>query len=120
AADAQPGGGRVSRVLVFVNSKKRTDELTRELRADGWPALGLHGDKRGLDIPNVGAVVNFDMPPTIDAYVHRVGRTGRAGACGSAYTLWVADGPERTIARELAALLAASGQPVPADILHAP
>jgi len=94
AADAQPGGGRVSRVLVFVNSKKRTDELTRELRADGWPALGLHGDKcqlerewalgefktgrapvlvatdvaqRGLDIPNVGAVVNFDMPPTIDA-----------------------------------------------------
>jgi ATP-dependent RNA helicase DDX5/DBP2 len=134
-------GARAARVLVFVSSKRRADELTAALRADGWPALGLHGDKcqlerewalgefragrapvlvatdvaqRGLDIRRVGAVVNYDAPPSIDAYVHRVGRTGRAGACGSAHTLWVAMEPaERALARELGALLVACGQPVP-------
>lgn len=43
---------------------------------------------RGLDIPNVSAVVNYDFPNGIDDYVHRIGRTGRAGASGEAYTFF--------------------------------
>lgn len=144
-APAAPRFERSCRILIFVNSKKRANELTAALRADGWPALGLHGDKpqlerewalgefraarapllvatdvaqRGLDISNVGAVINYDAPSCIEAYVHRVGRTGRAGARGSAHTLWVADdAPERAIARELSALLASCGQPaLPAQL----
>ena len=43
---------------------------------------------RGLDVPNVGAVVNFDFPNGVEDYVHRIGRTGRAGATGEAYTFF--------------------------------
>lgn len=43
---------------------------------------------RGLDVPNVAAVINFDFPNGIEDYVHRIGRTGRAGATGEAYTLF--------------------------------
>ena len=101
-----------SRLLVFCGSKRRCDDLTRALRADGWPALALHGDKlqeerdwvlaefkegrqpllvatdvaqRGLDIKDVGTVINYDAPASGEAYVHRIGRTGRAGSAGSAY-----------------------------------
>lgn len=41
---------------------------------------------RGLDIPNVGAVVNYDFPNGVEDYIHRIGRTGRAGATGEAFT----------------------------------
>ena len=85
--------------------------LTRELRLDGWPALSIHGDKkqeertwvlsefkngrnpimvatdvasRGLDVKDIRHVVNYDMPGQIEDYVHRIGRTGRAGSKGKA------------------------------------
>jgi len=98
-------------VLVFVETKRSCDYLEDVLCAKGFPACSIHGDKsqreredalrsfkngrtpvmvatdvasRGLDIPNVTQVINFDLPTNIDDYVHRIGRTGRAGNTGHA------------------------------------
>lgn len=97
-------------VLIFVETKKGADSLERDLYQNGrLPCIAIHGDRsqserehalasfrsgrkpimiatdvasRGLDIPNVHVVVNFDMPKSIDDYVHRIGRTGRVGNKG--------------------------------------
>ncbi|KAK4702722.1 ATP-dependent RNA helicase DDX5/DBP2, partial [Phenoliferia sp. Uapishka_3] len=101
------------RVLVFVATKRTADDLTNWLRNDGWPALTIHGDKeqperdwvmsefkagniqilvatdvasRGLDVKDIAWVINFDFPNGADDYVHRIGRTARAGAKGTAIT----------------------------------
>ncbi|EGU33838.1 DEAD/DEAH box helicase [Vibrio scophthalmi] len=98
-------------VLVFVNYKETANELVKELKLDGIKAVLCHGDKaqsarrraldefkegkarvmiatdvaaRGLDIQNLPHVVNFDMPFLAEDYVHRIGRTGRAGQKGNA------------------------------------
>ncbi|OLQ93992.1 RNA helicase [Vibrio ponticus] len=98
-------------VLVFVNYKETANELLKELKLDGIKAVLCHGDKaqsarrraldefkqgkarvmiatdvaaRGLDIQNLPHVVNFDMPFLAEDYVHRIGRTGRAGQKGHA------------------------------------
>ena len=98
-------------VLVFVNYKETANELVKELKLDGIKAVICHGDKaqsarrraldefksgkarvmiatdvaaRGLDIQNLPYVVNFDMPFLAEDYVHRIGRTGRAGRRGNA------------------------------------
>ncbi|MEZ8194467.1 MULTISPECIES: DEAD/DEAH box helicase [Vibrio] len=98
-------------VLVFVNYKETANELVKELKLDGIKAVLCHGDKaqsarrraldefkegkarvmiatdvaaRGLDIQNLPHVVNFDMPFLAEDYVHRIGRTGRAGQKGHA------------------------------------
>lgn len=100
--------------MVFCNTKRMVDELTESLNSKGFKALGLHGDMkqqqrtmvmnqfktgkasiliatdiaaRGIDVDNVDAVFNYDLPQDIEYYVHRIGRTGRAGKTGSAYTL---------------------------------
>ncbi|EER14614.1 helicase, putative, partial [Perkinsus marinus ATCC 50983] len=102
-----------SRIIVFTETKKGADALTREMRYNNFNAASIHGDKeqrerdrilndfktgrcnvlvatdvaqRGLDIKNVEWVVNYDMPKTIEDYVHRIGRTGRAGAVGNSLT----------------------------------
>jgi ATP-dependent RNA helicase DDX3X len=67
---------------------------------------------RGLDIPNVTQVINFDLPTNIDDYVHRIGRTGRAGNTGSA--LAFINEKNSGVARELRDLLDENGQVVPA------
>jgi ATP-dependent RNA helicase DDX5/DBP2 len=94
------------KMMIFVNSKRRVDWLTERLRNAGWPAIGVHADKvqeerewifsnfkngtcnilvatdvmgRGMDFEDVRCVVNFDLPLSIEAYIHRVGRTGRFG-----------------------------------------
>ncbi len=99
--------------LVFCNTKARVDMITEELRAMGHRAESLHGDlsqnvrtqvmtrfkkgdfnilvatdvaARGLDINNVDAVFNYDLPFDNEYYVHRIGRTGRAGKIGIAYS----------------------------------
>jgi len=101
-------------VLIFVSTKNGCDILSRNLAAEGFVCDSLHGDKaqsertsvvsafragriniliatdvaaRGLDIPTVRTVVNYDAARDIHAHIHRVGRTGRAGQQGVAYTL---------------------------------
>ena len=130
-----------SRLMIFTSSRRRADDLTRALRLDGWPALALHGDKsqeerdwvlhefkegrqpllvatdvaqRGLDIKDVRCVINFDCPSSGEAYVHRIGRSGRAGADGAAVTLLTAE--DARMAVELVRVLKGSGQPVGEDV----
>lgn len=101
------------KVLVFGETKYGVQRLADALTKSGHPAEAIHGNKsqpqrqraldkfksntvkvlvatdvaaRGLDIPNVSHVINFDQPHTYDDYVHRIGRTGRGGATGTAYT----------------------------------
>lgn len=113
-------------MLIFCNQKKRVDEVVEDLVARGYSAEGLHGDlrqsqrtqvmnrfrngnvsilvatdvaARGLDVENVDAVINYDIPLDEEYYVHRIGRTGRAGKFGKAFTLVV--GSERNRLREI-------------------
>jgi len=110
--------------IIFCNRKKDVAELFRSLDKHGFQAGALHGDMdqfartailenfrsgklpilvasdvaaRGLDIPDVSHVFNFDVPFNAEDYVHRIGRTGRAGRSGTAYTL-VSQDDERNIA----------------------
>jgi ATP-dependent RNA helicase RhlE len=100
--------------LVFVRTKRGADKLARRLAAGGIKCAALHADRtqsersaavegfksgryraliatdiaaRGIDIDDIGHVVNYEVPPSVDAYVHRVGRTGRAESIGTAVTL---------------------------------
>jgi len=100
--------------LVFCNTKRRTDVLARRLRARGYPAEKLHGDMtqgqrertmarfrkgeigilvatdvaaRGIDVEGIDAVFNYDVPNDPEYYVHRIGRTARAGRSGRSFTL---------------------------------
>lgn len=100
--------------MVFCNTKRMVDELTEQLVSKGFKAAGLHGDMkqasrtqvlnafksgrlniliatdvaaRGIDVDGVDAVFNYDIPQDNEYYIHRIGRTGRAGKTGAAYTL---------------------------------
>lgn len=100
--------------MVFCNTKKMVDELTERLASKGFRAAGLHGDMkqsnriqtlnsfkngrlniliatdvaaRGIDVDDVDAVFNYDIPQDCEYYIHRIGRTGRAGKSGAAYTI---------------------------------
>ncbi|KAL4065798.1 P-loop containing nucleoside triphosphate hydrolase protein [Scleroderma yunnanense] len=73
---------------------------------------------RGLDIPEVEAVVNYTFPLTIEDYIHRIGRTGRGGRSGRAITFFTGDAHERALAGELARVLREAGFGAEADKLH--
>ena len=102
------------RSMVFCNTKSMVDTLTEKLAAQGLLATGLHGDMsqptrsqvmqgfrsgmikilvatdvaaRGIDVDDVDAVINYDLPQSFEYYVHRIGRTGRAGKTGLSQTL---------------------------------
>jgi superfamily II DNA/RNA helicase len=104
-----------SKVVTFANTKRRIDYLASACWQEGFGASAIHGGKtqgerdeglkqfaegkwplmfatdvaaRGLDIKGVTHVINFDMPRDVEQYVHRIGRTGRAGASGAAITFW--------------------------------
>jgi superfamily II DNA/RNA helicase len=120
-------GGERDRAIVFVRTKRGADRLVKRLDEHGVKAVSIHGDKsqgqrdralssfqsgqvdtlvatdvaaRGIDVDGVSHVVNFDPPGDHQAYIHRVGRTGRAGGSGVGVTL-VADA-ERQEMRKLA------------------
>ncbi|KAI6128726.1 DEAD-domain-containing protein [Pisolithus croceorrhizus] len=73
---------------------------------------------RGLDIPEVEAVVNYTFPLTIEDYIHRIGRTGRGGRSGRSITFFTGDAHERALAGELARVLRDAGFAAEADKLH--
>ena len=106
--------GKWSQALVFTRTKHRANKLTKQLLSDGVSAAAIHGNKsqatrtraladfksgavqtlvatdiaaRGLDIQQLPHVVNFDLPHVPEDYIHRIGRTGRAGADGIAHSL---------------------------------
>jgi ATP-dependent RNA helicase RhlE len=107
-----------NQVIVFSNTKIGTSRLARELLRDGVKAESIHGDKsqldrmkaleafkagelevlvatdvaaRGLDVAGVPCVINYDLPHNAEDYVHRIGRTGRAGASGEAIAFFTPD-----------------------------
>ncbi|MBA3867237.1 MAG: DEAD/DEAH box helicase [Solirubrobacterales bacterium] len=118
------------RTLVFVRTKRGADRLVKRLRSNNLEAVAMHGDKtqsqreralarfergdidtliatdvaaRGIDVADVTHVINFDAPGDQDAYVHRIGRTGRAGNRGAGISFVLSDqvGEMRRIARDL-------------------
>jgi len=129
---------RGEKVIVFVETKKGCDQLTRSLRGEGFPCRCIHGDKtqqerdetlaefkanklpilvatdvaaRGLDVKDITMVVNFDMPNNMEDYVHRIGRTGRAGARGTAVSFFTEKASR--MAKELVEILYEAKQEVP-------
>lgn len=127
-----------SLTLVFVETKKGADALDDYLYTKGYPVTSIHGDRsqseresalksfrcgrtpilvatavaaRGLDIPNVLHVINFDMPSDIEEYVHRIGRTGRVGHTGLATSFF--NDKNRNVARDLLEILGEAKQEVP-------
>ncbi len=124
--------------IIFVETKKKADMLEDFLLRKGFPATSIHGDRaqedrtnalrlfssgkapyliatnvaaRGLDIENIAHVINFDMPTDIDDYVHRIGRTGRAGKNGLA-TAFITQDNVNSVPK-LLELLTESQQDVP-------
>jgi ATP-dependent RNA helicase RhlE len=101
-------------VLVFTRTRYRAQKVTRQIEQAGYKVTSLHSDRtqgqrqsalkgfksgqhqimvatdiaaRGLDVESISHVINYDMPDTADAYIHRIGRTGRAERTGDAFTL---------------------------------
>ena len=129
------------RALIFVNQQSSCDTLLRDLMRKGYPCLSLHGGKdqierddaisdfkagvvpimiatsvaaRGLDVKQLTLVINYDPPNHYEDLVHRAGRTGRAGAKGTAVTFLTEDQERYSI--DIAKALKQSGQEVPEDV----
>ncbi|KAM6224674.1 putative ATP-dependent RNA helicase DDX4 isoform 2-T2 [Rhynchocyon petersi] len=128
------------RTMVFVETKKKADFIATFLCQEKIPTTSIHGDReqrereqalgdfrcgkcpvlvatsvaaRGLDIENVQHVINFDLPSTIDEYVHRIGRTGRCGNTGRAISFYDPES-DTQIAQSLVKVLSDAQQDVPA------
>ncbi|XP_033214319.1 ATP-dependent RNA helicase p62-like isoform X2 [Belonocnema kinseyi] len=103
------------KTIIFVETKKKVENITRSIRRYGWPAVCMHGDKsqqerdyvlrefrskkggilvatdvaaRGLDVDEVKYVINFDYPSSSEDYIHRIGRTGRCKTTGTSYAFF--------------------------------
>ncbi|HPR01781.1 MAG TPA: DEAD/DEAH box helicase [Saprospiraceae bacterium] len=110
--------GNVTQALVFTRTKRGADKVARTLSAQGWRAESIHGNKsqgarvraldgfkkknidvlvatdiaaRGIDVENLSHVINYELPEVAETYVHRIGRTGRAGANGIALSFCTED-----------------------------
>lgn len=132
----------IDRVLVFTRTKHGADKVVRQLSQQGISAEAIHGNKsqgqrdrallafrngrvrtliatdiaaRGIDVDGISHVVNYDLPNVPESYVHRIGRTARAGADGIAISF--CDGEERAFLRSIERLIGitipASGQAIP-------
>ncbi|KAM3349332.1 hypothetical protein ACQJBY_022410 [Aegilops geniculata] len=130
-----------SKILIFCTTKRMCDQLSRTLNRQ-FGAAAIHGDKsqnerekvlsqfrsgrspilvatdvaaRGLDIKDIRVVINYDFPTGVEDYVHRIGRTGRAGATGLAYT-FLCDQDSKYVA-DLIKILEGADQDVPPELL---
>ena len=131
----------LGKTLIFVSRKNDCDSLADDLHAEGFRADCLHGDKtqqqrdyvmnrfrrgqcqvliatdvagRGLDVKDIQHVINYDFPNGVEDYVHRIGRTGRAGATGKAFTFFTRS--DAANAQELIGVLQRSEQYVPPEL----
>ncbi|VAH73205.1 unnamed protein product [Triticum turgidum subsp. durum] len=131
---------RGSKIIIFCSTKKMCDQLARSI-GRSFGAASIHGDKsqgerdhilgqfragivpvlvatdvaaRGLDIKDIRVVINYDFPTGIEDYVHRIGRTGRAGATGVAYTFFSEQ--DWKYAADLVKVLDGTGQQVPPEL----
>lgn len=125
--------------MIFVETKKGADALEEFLYNEGYHVTSIHGDRtqrereealrnfrcgatpilvatavaaRGLDIPHVKHVINFDLPSDVEEYVHRIGRTGRMGNLGVATSFF--NDKNRNLTRDLMELLIETKQELPA------
>ncbi|XP_042341885.1 probable ATP-dependent RNA helicase DDX17 [Plectropomus leopardus] len=132
-----------NKTIIFVETKKRCDDLTKRMRRDGWPAMCIHGDKsqperdwvlaefrsgkapiliatdvasRGLDVEDVKFVINYDYPSCSEDYVHRIGRTARSTNKGTAYTFFTPGNLRQ--ARDLVRVLAEARQAINPKLLQ--
>ncbi|KAI0859585.1 hypothetical protein F4860DRAFT_250270 [Xylaria cubensis] len=130
-----------ARTLIFVERQEKADDLLKELLRKGYPCMSIHGGKdqidrdstiqdfkagalpiliatsvaaRGLDVKQLKLVVNYDAPNHLEDYVHRAGRTGRAGNKGTAVTFITSD--QENCAPGISKALEQSGQPVPEQL----
>ncbi|VDM95872.1 unnamed protein product [Thelazia callipaeda] len=129
------------KTIIFVETKRKADDLTRWMRRDGWPALCIHGDKgqserdwalnefrtgktpillatdvaaRGLDVDDIKYVINFDYSNNSEDYVHRIGRTGRRDKTGIAYTFFTYANAAK--AKDLIKVLEEANQAIPVEL----
>lgn len=120
----------IGRALVFTRTKRRARFLTRDLEKKGYNVSALQGNmsqnqrqraidgfragkhdilvatdvaSRGIDVPEISHVINFDMPDTVDAYTHRIGRTGRAEESGEAFTFAIPE--DESLVRDIEKVL---------------
>jgi ATP-dependent RNA helicase RhlE len=134
------GSGRISQALVFTRTKHGANRLADQLGRDGIPATAIHGNKtqaqriralddfkagrvgilvatdiaaRGIDIEALPHVVNYELPMVASDYVHRIGRTGRAGVGGRAISLVCID--EAELLRDIQRLLR---RPLPSELVR--
>jgi ATP-dependent RNA helicase RhlE len=132
---------RINKVLIFTQMKHTANKLVKKLSAHGIQSAAIHGNKsqsvrtkslddfrqghsrvlvatdvaaRGLDVDDITHVINYDLPLEAETYVHRIGRTARAGANGDAISFCCVE--DRACLRDIERLL---GKPVPALMEHA-
>merc|ERR1712168_1140325 len=132
-----------NKTIIFVETKRKCDEITRRMRRDGWPAMGIHGDKsqqerdwvlnefkfgkapiliatdvasRGLDVEDVKFVINYDYPNNSEDYIHRIGRTARSQKTGTAYTFFTPNNMRQ--AGDLVAVLREASQAINPKLLQ--
>ena len=147
------GSNNWQQVLIFVRTKHGADRLEKQLIEDGIRTVALHGDKtqgarnkaleyfktgkvsvlvatdiaaRGLDIDELPHVVNFDLPQVPEDYIHRIGRTGRAGSSGEALSLvcpeeaWLLAEIEKLLKRQIPRVADTGYEPVSLKVVDAP